>query len=143
MQNGAINDVRIRGESVVMTILPGSGIKRRAALMLEWYRGMLTEKISEYLPKWENITGLKCSGCQTKSMKTRWGTCNTATNKIWLSVRLAQRPAVCLEYVILHELAHTRVPNHGSDFKAILDRFMPEWKSAKKLLNEYPSEYDD
>lgn len=143
VQNGAINDVRFRGETVVMTILPGSGPKRRAALMLEWYRSILTAKIGEYLPKWEKITGLKCSGYQTKNMKTRWGTCNTATNKIWLSVRLAQKPPVCLEYVILHELAHTRVPNHGGDFEAILDRFMPDWKSVKKLLDECQTEYDD
>ena len=69
-------------------------------------------------------------------MKTRWGTCNTKTKKIWLNVRLAEHPAECLEYVILHELAHTRVPNHGADFKAILTEYMPDWRTVKRRLKD-------
>lgn len=141
VKNGAVNDIRIIGNEAVMTVIPGSGEKRRTEIVKEWYRRLLKEKIELYLPKWEKTTGLKCSGFQTKNMKTRWGTCNTATDKIWLSIRLAQRPPICLEYVLLHELAHTRVPNHGKEFKAILDCFMPNWKEVKKLLNNQQSEY--
>lgn len=142
VKNGAVNDIRIIGNEAVMTVLPGSGEKRRAGIIKEWYRILLTEKIKLYLPKWEEITGMKCSGIHTKDMKTRWGTCNTQTHKIWLNVRLAARPEICLEYVILHELSHTRVPNHGKDFRAILNRFMPGWENVRRLLNERLSEYE-
>jgi predicted metal-dependent hydrolase len=38
--------------------------------------------------------------------------------------------------VILHELAHLKIPDHGPDFKAILSAYMPDWKARRNLLNE-------
>ena len=48
---------------------------------------------------------------------------------------LATRSDAELDYVILHELVHTVVPNHGADFYALMDRFMPGWKKIRKALN--------
>ena len=69
-------------------------------------------------------------------MKTRWGTCNTVTGKIWLNLQLAKKPLICLEYVILHELTHLKVRNHGKDFIAVMDRYMPDWQTIKKKMME-------
>ena len=104
---------------------------------------MLKEKIELYLPKWEQITVLYCDSWQTKYMTTRWGTCNTATKKIWFNLQLAKKPVECLEYVMLHELAHLKVRNHGKDFVAILDKYMPYWRETRKLLNELKLDYLD
>ena len=68
-------------------------------------------------------------------MKTRWGTCNTATRKIWLNLQLVKQPPDCLDYVIAHELTHLRYPGHGQDFKAFLTRAMPNWPEVRKALN--------
>ena len=51
------------------------------------------------------------------------------------NLQLAKKPAECLAYVILHELAHLKVSNHGPEFKAILDRYMPDWRRIRKELN--------
>lgn len=69
-------------------------------------------------------------------MTTRWGTCNSSDRRIWLNLQLAKKPTECLEYVILHELAHLKVHNHGKNFVAIMDRYMPDWRNMKKMLNE-------
>ena len=82
-----------------------------------------------------------CDSWQTKYMTTRWGTCNTNTKKIWLNLQLAKKPVECIEYIILHELAHLKVKNHGSDFVAILDSYMPYWREIKKKLNEQVLDY--
>jgi predicted metal-dependent hydrolase len=119
-----------------LIVREGCTQEQKEAFILEWYRKELTERVEILLPKWEAYTGLHCSGWQSKDMKSRWGTCNTKTKKIWLNVRLAEHPVECLEYVILHELAHTVVPNHGSEFKDILNKYMPEWKQYRKLLNK-------
>ena len=74
-------------------------------------------------------------------MTTKWGTCNTNTRKIWLNLQLAKKPIECLEYVILHELAHLKVKNHGPEFVAVLDQHMPQWQERKKLLNESKLDY--
>ena len=125
----------------VLTVRKESTARQREAFVNEWYRDLLKEKISIYLPKWEQITGLYCDSWQTKYMTTRWGTCNTNTRKIWFNLQLAKKPIECLEYVILHELAHLKVKNHGKDFIAILDMYMPYWRETKKLLNDFKLDY--
>ena len=74
-------------------------------------------------------------------MTTRWGTCNTNTKKLWFNLQLAKKPVECIEYIILHELAHLKVKNHGEDFVAIMDSFMPYWRETKKKLNEQILDY--
>ena len=118
-----------------LVVREGCAQEQKEAFVLEWYRDELKERVEILLPQWEEYTGLHCSSWQSKNMKSRWGTCNTKTNKIWLNVKLAEHPVECLEYVILHELAHTVVPNHSAEFKAILSQYMPEWKQVKKRLN--------
>ncbi len=130
-------DISQEGRKIArLCVRAGCTDGQRIRFMNEWYRKELSERVNYLLPKWETYTGLKCSSWQSKVMKTRWGTCNTKTKKIWLNVRLAEHPAECLEYVILHELAHTRVPNHGADFKAILTEYMPDWRTVKRRLKD-------
>ena len=94
----------------------------------------LKRRISGRLPYIEEVTGLRCSGWTVRDMKSRWGSCNTVTKHINLSLMLAQRSDAELDYVILHELVHTVVPDHGRDFYDMMDRFMPGWKTIRKGL---------
>ena len=135
------NSLVPNGNEATLTGRKESTARQREAFVNEWYRNLLKEKISIYLPKWEQITGLYCDSWQTKYMTTRWGTCNTNTRKIWFNLQLAKKPIECLEYVILHELAHLKVKNHGKDFIAILDMYMPYWRDTKQLLNELKLDY--
>ena len=102
--------------------------------MTEWYREQLKAEAGKRLPEWEKRTGLYCDSWQTKNMKTRWGTCNPNARRIWLSVQLAKKPVECLDYVILHELTHLKVRNHGKDFWQAVERYMPDWRERRKLL---------
>ena len=137
------NSLVLEGNEAILTVRKESTAKQREAFVNEWYRSLLKEKIEQYLPKWEKITGLYCDLWQTKYMTTRWGTCNTNTRKIWLNLQLAKKPIECLEYVILHELAHLKVRNHSKDFVAIMDQYMPYWRETKKLLNDLKLDYYD
>jgi len=123
------------GRRVILNVKPDSTREQREKTVREWYRGLLMERIERLLPEWERITGLYCSSWQIKNMKTRWGTCNIQTRKIWLNLQLAKHPTECLEYVILHELAHLKAANHGKEFEAVLNRYMPDWRERKAVLN--------
>lgn len=129
------NSLVLAGNEAILTVRKESTVKQRETFVNEWYRTLLKEKIEIYLLKWENITGLYCDSWQTKYMTTRWGTCNTNSRKIWLNLQLAKKPIECLEYVILHELAHLKVRNHSKDFVAIMDQYMPYWRETKQVLN--------
>lgn len=137
------NSLVLSGDRAILTVRKESTAKQRENFVHEWYRGLLKAEIEKYLPKWEKLTGLHCSSWQTKYMTTKWGSCNVKTHKIWLNVQLAQKPIECLEYVILHELAHTRVKDHGPAFVAILDQYMPYWRDTRKLLNDLKLDYLD
>lgn len=103
--------------------------------LVKRYREILRPKLEEYLAFWEGQTGLHPERWQIRDMKTRWGSCNPRTKKLWFSVGLAEKPDECIEYVVLHELAHLKIANHGADFKAFLTHFMPDWRVRQKQLN--------
>lgn len=127
--------VRLEDDRIILNIRAESTAEQREKVVNEWYRVLLKEQIALLLPKWERITGLYSASWQIKNMKTRWGTCNTQTKKIWLNLRLAEKPSESLEYVILHELVHLKIPGHGKDFEAVLDRYMPDWRERRERLN--------
>ena len=135
------NSMKLSGDKAILTVRKESTAKQREAFVNEWYREMLKEQIEKYLPVWENRTGLHCSSWQTKYMTTRWGTCNTNTGKIWFNLQLAKKPTECLEYIILHELTHLRIRNHGKDFVTFMDAQMPYWREKKKQLNDSTLDY--
>ena len=124
-----------RGQEIILYIRPEDDASQREELLNGFYREALSNQIAARLPLWEARTELHPSAWQIKNMKTRWGTCNTATRKIWLNLQLAKQPPVCLDYVIAHELTHLRYPGHGQDFKAFLTRAMPNWPEVRKALN--------
>ena len=126
---------QITDGTVILTCPDGCPYVKKERFMREWYRGILDGIVPGMLYELETATGLHCSGYRTRYMRTKWGTCNCSTKLIWFSVRLAEKPVECIEYVVLHELIHTAVPNHGPEFKAMMDRFMPDWKERKRILN--------
>lgn len=71
-------------------------------------------------------------------MKTKWGSCNPNTGNIHLNTDLAKKPPDCLDYVVLHELAHLRERTHSTEFFELLDRGMPQWREVRQLLNHIP-----
>jgi predicted metal-dependent hydrolase len=71
-----------------------------------------------------------------RNQKTRWGSCS-AQNNINLNVNLVRLPAALRDYVILHELVHTRIKNHGPQFWDELERHVPDCRRVDKQLNQY------
>lgn len=83
---------------------------------------------------WEPILGVKAGKLAYRNMKSRWGSCQPATGRICINIRLALYPPECLEYVVVHELVHLLVHGHGQEFQAIMDRVMPDWKKRRAKL---------
>jgi predicted metal-dependent hydrolase len=135
------NSLILSGDRAILTVRKGSIPYQRENFIREWYRKLLKAEITRLLPKWEKITGLKASSWQTKYMTTRWGTCNTKTGKIWLNLQLAKKTPECLEYVILHELAHLVERSHNDRFLALMEKYMPMWREIKSTLNGQTLDY--
>lgn len=86
------------------------------------------------LAAWEPILGVKASKIAYRNMKSRWGSCQPATGRICLNVRLALYPPECLEYVVVHELCHLLERGHGRRFCALMDAVLPDWRERRAQL---------
>ncbi len=73
---------------------------------------------------------------RVRLMKSRWGSCHHKKGIITLNAMLAQVPLACLEYVVVHELAHFVVPNHSQSFHEVMDKVMPDYRLRRKLLTD-------
>lgn len=71
-----------------------------------------------------------------KNMTTRWGSCTPNTGRIRISHRLQRVPDYVLHSVIIHELVHTWIPNHGKEFWSWASR-APQLERARGYLEAY------
>jgi len=71
-----------------------------------------------------------------RNQKTRLGTCSSKNN-IGLNTKVSCLPEELMDYVILHELAHTRVKNHGKEFWMLMDELVGDGKAMAKKVREY------
>ena len=135
------NVFEIKNRTIMLSMKEQSTVKQRDAFVKENLRKLLKSEIEKRLPKWEKITGLKCKSWQTKYMTTKWGTCSVDKKKLWFNLQLAQKPLICLEYIILHELTHLITRKHDDKFIAHMDKYMPNWRDIKKQLNDSMLDY--
>jgi predicted metal-dependent hydrolase len=80
--------------------------------------------------------GFKYNRVFIRDQKTVWGSCSNKNN-INLNIKLICLPRQIMDYVILHELVHTRIKSHSQDFWAELDRFVGNAKKKSTLLRKY------
>lgn len=71
-----------------------------------------------------------------RNQKSRWGSCSTRNN-ISLNMKLVRLPDELVDYVILHELVHTRVKNHSKAFWKELESLAGNTKKMRSRLKEY------
>ena len=108
-----------------------------------WYRQELKAAIPPLLEKWSKVLGVDSPAWGVKRMKRRWGTCNAEAARIWLNLELVKKPPACLEYVIVHELAHLQERLHNGRVREILDTAMPQWRTYRDELNSTPLAHED
>lgn len=101
------------------------------------YRQQLAQQIEKFAAFWQKRLQLTASGWRIRKMKTRWGTCNTFSRMITINYNLVRLPVECLEYIIVHELAHLYEPSHSSRFKNFLTQNLPDWKQRESLLKHF------
>ena len=94
------------------------------------------EIIRNRLYELSQIHGLYYNRSFIRSQKTRWGSCSTKNN-INLNIKLINLPRELLDYVIIHELVHTKVKNHGQQFWAEMLKYYTNPKKIDKKLKNY------
>ncbi len=81
-------------------------------------------------------TGLGYASVSVRQLKSRWGSCDNH-KEITLSIFLMQLPWHLIDYVLVHELTHTKVMRHGAPFWEELERHLPGAKQLRKEMAAY------
>jgi len=143
IEKNAPPSVQEQHKRLLMQVRPGSGTQKRQALLDDWYRKELKEVLPGIIASWEKKTGVAVSEFGIKKMKTRWGTCNHEAKRIWINLELAKKPKECLEYIVVHEMAHLIEPTHNHHFVTLMNSFMPQWKHYRDMLNRLPVRHEE
>lgn len=128
----------IEGDRLLLYVPEGTTAERRRAYLDEWYRSQLREVLPGLIAKWEQKLDLKVPQWTIRRMKTKWGSCNRETRHIWFNVELAKKHPDCLEYIVVHEMSHYLERKHGDRFTALMDSFLPDWRTRRHQLNDAP-----
>lgn len=132
-------------DPIVLTLLDirfrAAGAEEIAADFEQWGRARAAEHIRERVARWAPVVAVRPGKITIRSQKRRWGSASRSGN-LQFNWRLMLVPPRLIDYVVAHELAHLRHPNHGADFWAFLDGHMPGAKGLQRELHRRGLELD-
>lgn len=92
---------------------------------------MEKEALKAEVQRWASKIGVTPQRIQIQHMKKKWASCSTS-GRIYLNRDLLNKDAAFREVVIVHELLHLRVPNHGKLFKSLMNAYLPGWEEVSQ-----------
>ena len=128
------NEICIQGDIMTMKVRKDSN---RHTLMQEFYREHLKEALSKLLEKWSQELDIHDYSWQVKFMRTQWGSCTSKSRTLLFNLELARVPKECIEYVVVHEMTHLSVENHGKLFEALMSQRLPRWRTLRTQINSF------
>lgn len=140
---GEVEGVRVTRGELVTTVRTQ---ERAEAVVTRWFReraaAVLTERMQVCLERVAPF-GIQHDGAfQLRRMTTRWGSC-TRQGRLTFNPLLVQAPKDCIDYVLIHELCHTRDFGHSRSYYKLLAQVFPIWQQVRSRLNrlvELPKE---
>ena len=143
IEREAPSAVTLQHSSIVLQLRADSSQEKKQIVLDEWYRRQLKLAIPDLIALWERRIGVRVNEFGIKKMKTKWGTCNPEARRIWVNLELAKKPKECLEYIVVHEMVHILERHHNDRFVALMDNFIPQWRSRRDDLNRLPVKHED
>jgi predicted metal-dependent hydrolase len=118
---------RLEGDILTLPAYSRDGV-------IKWYRARAKELIPRRVQELSALCGLPVSGVGINAARTRWGSCS-AKGKLNFCWRLILFSPELLDYVIIHELVHTRHMDHSPRFWAQVEQLMPDYRAYKQQLD--------
>jgi hypothetical protein len=134
--------IEVDGNRLLLYIPAGTCNEDLRTAMDRWYRAQLRHELPALIAKWEQKFNLEVPKWSIRRMKTKWASCNRENQHIWFNVELAKKHPDCVEYIVVHEMAHYLERNHGDRFTRLMDMHLPDWRSRRDLLNSAPLAYE-
>ena len=130
-------EVTLFHNKMVLQVRPGTGQAKKQQILTEWYREQLKQQLVLLIAHWEKELGVSVANCTVRRMKTRWGSCSPASRSILVNLELIKKPPECLEYIVVHELAHLIEQNHTPCFWNIVRAQLTGMEKSKAWLQKH------
>lgn len=131
--------VRLVGRYFQVSVRNRSPDQVKAA-MDYWYRehakALFVRRAAELVERTPRLRLKEPPPIRVRSMRKRWGSWTPAGNLL-LNVEAVKLPLGCVDYLLMHELCHLRVPDHGKRFWRLLDACMPDWERWRERLGKW------
>jgi predicted metal-dependent hydrolase len=124
--------VEIINNNFLIHLHEGIPLKTKQRLLEKHLEEQLKLLVRDFFEKWEKSLGVSKKSLIIKKMKGKWGYCHTRNHDVCLNLDLIKKDLKFIDYVVLHELCHILVPNHGPEFKKLLNFHMPNWRIIDK-----------
>jgi len=115
--------------------LAEKALPQAEAVFEAWYRAQARQVISERASHFAQLHGFNYNAIRISGAKTRWGSCSSKGN-LSFTWRLVMAPLDVIDYVVLHELAHLREPNHSPKFWKLVAAMMPNYTVYRRWLKQ-------
>lgn len=104
-----------------------------AARVVAWLRDAAQAWFEQRATCYAPVLDVRVAAIRLSNARTRWGTCHP-DGRIHLNWRLIQMPAALIDYVVVHELAHLREPNHSRRFWRCVAGVLPDYEQRRTAL---------
>lgn len=95
-----------------------------------------SDELKAVVQRWATRINVQVRQLHLRPMKTKWASMSTA-GRLTLNTELLALPPDLGEFVIVHELVHLLVPNHGKVFKSFMFAYLPDWEEREQRLHSY------
>ncbi len=106
-----------------------------AGILRDWLRDYAEDILVPWLDDVAAETGLSFRKVTIRNQNTRWGSCSS-TGAINLNQKLVFLPAEYVQYILVHELCHTKQMNHSAKFWQIVEQYLPEARKLDKRMRK-------
>jgi predicted metal-dependent hydrolase len=132
--------VELHDGCLLLKVRDEEDLARKQKLLEQWYRAqakiIFVQRLEAIYPQAAQL-GIPFPQLKIRKMKSRWGSCSNK-GSINLNLRLIQTSISCIDYVIMHELAHLKEHNHSRAYYNLLDNLMPDWRKRREELHQHP-----
>jgi len=136
IERGKQDQLRIEGGTARFTSTSSPRHEHLLSLLQRYRKKHAPSILLPRIRYWSDIMDLHPTHVSFRHARTRWGSCSSR-NAISLNTHLLMLPDDLIDYVIIHELAHIKHKNHGSDFWNRVSRYASDWKKSRKEIRRY------
>ena len=99
-----------------------------------------SEELRDAVRQWAERIGVQVREIHLRNMRRKWASISTNA-RLTLNTELISLPRALGEFVIVHELVHLLVPNHGKLFKSYMSAYVPDWEDRQHDLQTLPDSH--